>query len=110
MANVITSAIINPPPPKGAIRAMHISDKAKNRINKMTREKMVRVFKENFPSSEKCLDRRNFLTVNDAGDRTGAICYKLWIENEEEKLKEPEQYKMFVPILKAPPQARLVLI
>eukprot|EP00210_Caulerpa_lentillifera_P005345 g5108.t1 len=98
MPQIITSAIINEPPPPSAVSLMHTFDVAGNRVNSHTREKMVKLFKEKFPSQHKVLPRRNFITIDRLPDQNLEIVF--FVENQEEKSEEPLPFKVIVPILR----------
>ena len=88
MPQVITSAIINVPPPPMAVKLMHSFDHAGNRINNHTREKMVRFFKTRHPREEKVLAKRNFLIVE--GHEDGALKMSLFVEDHAHMMDDPE--------------------
>lgn len=98
MPQIITSAIINVPPPQIAVRLMHTCDRAGNRINYHTREKMVRFFKTNYPREEKVLAKRNFLIVDEHYD--GALRMTFYVEDHAHMTRDPETFELIVPELK----------
>lgn len=97
MPQIITSAIINEPPPPSAVSLMHSFDFAGNRVNSETREKMVRLFKHRFPSQHKVLPRRNFITIESLPDQKLKIIF--FIENEDHMDQTPLDFPVFVPPL-----------
>lgn len=98
MPQIITSAIINAPPPQVAVRLMHTVDRAGNRINQHTREKMVRFFKSRYPREEKVLAKRNFLIMEGHGD--GSLKASIHVEDHARMMHDPEVFVLYVPELK----------
>lgn len=96
MPQIISSAIVNAPPPNVLIKMMHVFNTAKQSVNKNTREKMVRVFKGRYKQSDKVMGRRNYLIVQ--GDSNDSLQCTLRIELVE-ALGSVETFKISVPAL-----------
>lgn len=96
MPQIISSAIVNAPPPNVLIKMMHVFNIAKQSVNKGTREKMVRVFKGRYKQSDKVMGRRNYLVVQ--GDSTDRLQCTLRIELPE-ALGSVETFQMYIPVL-----------
>ena len=96
MPQIITSAIINAPPPYVAINLMHTFNVAANRINRGTREKMVRFFKVKYPSEQKVLPKRNFLLVE--GHEQHSLKATIYVEDGDMTL-DPTPFEVYIPQL-----------
>eukprot|EP01025_Chloroclados_australasicus_P056734 TRINITY_DN7058_c0_g1_i1.p1 TRINITY_DN7058_c0_g1~~TRINITY_DN7058_c0_g1_i1.p1 ORF type:complete len:482 (+),score=36.69 TRINITY_DN7058_c0_g1_i1:185-1630(+) len=64
MPQLVSSAIVNEPPPEKLVRLLHLSSQArKGDINSKTKEKFVKLFKDDHKGHPKLLPRRNWLEV-----------------------------------------------
>lgn len=63
MTQVISSAIMNAPPPRAVNHMLHRTNFATN-LDERTREKMVRLFKEHHPRFHKLLRKRNWCDIS----------------------------------------------
>ncbi|GMH41547.1 hypothetical protein BSKO_09457 [Bryopsis sp. KO-2023] len=75
MPQIISSAIVNAPPPNMIIKMMHMFNIAKVSVNSCTKEKMVRTFKARYKNTDKVMGRRNYLIVEESRrDQDGLLC------------------------------------
>ncbi|GAB4814045.1 hypothetical protein N2152v2_001091 [Parachlorella kessleri] len=120
MPQIISSAIVNAPPPHPVIRMMVRTNFAKN-VDHRTREKLVRLFKNRHPKFHKLLGQRNWCDISlmnppaappmhPDDPQFGALRFSLRCENPEAKRGHADEvYDVYVPRLrpKQPPQRKV---
>lgn len=93
MAQIISSAIMNAPPPRQVVGMLMRTDLARN-IDERTRTKMERAFWPNHPRTDKLIRRRNWCDVtfiappntapmNPADPEFGGLRFRLRVEDPE---------------------------
>ncbi|KAJ1918716.1 hypothetical protein H4219_002438 [Mycoemilia scoparia] len=103
MVQIISSAIVNIPPPNAVIRGVHYSAKLYN-LNSSTNEKMFKLFKEDVNgksppnNNTKLLARRNFSTFVE-NHESGAVMVNIHVQREDAKGTVP--YNIAIPKLLA---------
>ncbi|KAL0040536.1 hypothetical protein WJX77_010023 [Trebouxia sp. C0004] len=66
MPQIVSSAIVNAPPPDGVIKTLHLCSQAHKNIDKATKEKMLRVFQKEPGLGDKLAGRRNWCEIWEA--------------------------------------------
>ncbi|KAF9570146.1 hypothetical protein BGW38_008777 [Lunasporangiospora selenospora] len=83
MVQVVSSAIVNAPPPSAVISALHSSSKTYE-LNEYTSEKMTKIFPEDVDGSplenQKLLNRRNWCSVRES-EALEQLKFTLHVEN-----------------------------
>ncbi|KAK9817992.1 hypothetical protein WJX72_005420 [[Myrmecia] bisecta] len=111
MTQVISSAIMNTPPPAAVTQLLQRTNRA-SLISPGTKEKMVKTFQADFPNSNKLLERRNWCEVSYmppppgnltssfnpfAKDDWGSLVFSLRAEDPKAKEQPPKAYDTIVP-------------
>ncbi|KAL4527925.1 hypothetical protein Ndes2526B_g07715 [Nannochloris sp. 'desiccata'] len=108
MVQIISSAIMNGPPPTQAVKMMLRTNFAKN-IDERTRQKLVRVFWPRHPRTDKLLPRRNWCDItmnrppytrpmNPRDPDFSGLRFSLRVEDSEKWLGYAEEvYDVMVP-------------
>ncbi|CAD7700165.1 unnamed protein product [Ostreobium quekettii] len=101
MPQIITSAIVNNPPPAMLVRMFQFFSHSRvGTINSRTREKMVRTFKAEHHAQNKILARRNWLEVEAYPGEAGALAFRLRVEENPKRMRDPPKvYTVCVPML-----------
>ncbi|CAD7704898.1 unnamed protein product [Ostreobium quekettii] len=96
MTSVVTSAIINKPPPAGILAAQQFFDCPRRDANRHTHEELLRIF----PKRGKVMGRRNWCEVSQASPHLGGgLAFTLWVEQEGAKGRATAPYAVEVPPL-----------
>lgn len=66
MPQIVSSAIVNAPPPDGVIKTLHLCSQAHKNIDKATKEKMLRIFHKEPGLGDKLAGRRNWCEIWEA--------------------------------------------
>ena len=90
MPQIITSAIVNNPPPAALVKSMQFFNTA-GLVNSWTKEKMVRMFSKTHPRTSKILARRNWLKVEASEEEPGSLSFQFRFEEDHRKLNDPLQ-------------------
>ena len=100
MTQIISSAIVNEPPPDAVINVLHVNEKM-HHLNTRTKEEMFEIFGEDVNgkklNSKKLMRRRNFARSEMNAD--GSILVELHVE-QENVLDAPHVYQVPIPKLK----------
>eukprot|EP00835_Amoeboradix_gromovi_P002873 NODE_172_length_15988_cov_0.603940.p13 type:complete len:103 gc:universal NODE_172_length_15988_cov_0.603940:6828-7136(+) len=100
MTQIITSAIVNEPPPDAVINVLHVNEKT-HHLNTRTKEEMFELFTTDVNgkklNNKKLMRRRNYATseLQDNGD----ILVEINVEQEDYK-QSPFIYPVVIPQLR----------
>ncbi|RKP36140.1 hypothetical protein BJ085DRAFT_24061 [Dimargaris cristalligena] len=101
MYQVVSSAIVNAPPPLALLRTLHVTS-GLNTFDKFTEEKMLELFERDVDNKDlinrKLLGRRNYCTVSEDGS-TGDLIFVINAETLDHRSSVP--YQLNVPTLVA---------
>ncbi|KAJ1660599.1 hypothetical protein IWQ61_000493 [Dispira simplex] len=99
MYQVISSAIMNAPPPLALLRTLHVTSST-NVFDKMTEERMVELFERDVDDTNlvnrKLMGRRNYCTANFDGG-SGDLVFVINVETLDHRTTVP--YPIHVPLL-----------
>eukprot|EP00834_Sanchytrium_tribonematis_P004917 NODE_267_length_11298_cov_1.167872.p12 type:complete len:103 gc:universal NODE_267_length_11298_cov_1.167872:3747-3439(-) len=99
MTQIVTSAIVNEPPPDAVINILHVNEKV-HHLNTRTKEEMFKLFPTDVDgkklNNQKLMRRRNFARTEVQPD--GSVLAELHVEQEDSKAV-PLVYSVAIPKL-----------